>query len=50
MNRISTQNKVSICKKDLYLNVYGDLAKAIAAALSIAILAYAFAQIAKAIK
>lgn len=50
MNRTSTQNKVSICKKDVCLNVYGDIAKGVAAALSIALLAYAFAQVAKAIK
>jgi hypothetical protein len=50
MNRISTQNKVSICKKDVCLNVYGDLAKAFTIALSIALLAYAVTQIAKAIR
>ena len=50
MNRNSTQNKVSICKKDVCLNVYGDLAKAFTAVLSIAILTYAITQVAKAIK
>jgi hypothetical protein len=50
MNRNSTQNKVSICKKDVCLNVYGDIAKAFAATLSIALLAYAVAQVARAIK
>ena len=50
MNRNSTQNKVSICKKDVCLNLYGDLAKGVAAILSIALLAYAVTQIAKAIK
>ena len=50
MNRNSTQNKVSICKKDVCLNVYGDLAKGVAATLSIALLAYAVTQVVKAIK
>lgn len=50
MNIISTQNKVSICKKDVCLNVYGDLAKAVATTLSIALIAYAFAQLVKVIK
>ena len=50
MNRISNLNKVSICKKDVCLNVYGDIAKGVAAALSIALLAYAFVQFTKAIK
>lgn len=50
MNRISTQNKVSICKKDVCLNVYGDLAKAFTVALSIALLAYAISLVAKAVR
>lgn len=50
MNRISTQNKVSVCKKDVCVNVYGELAQAFATALIFAALAYGVAQIAKAIK
>jgi len=50
MNRISTQNKVSVCKKDVCVHVAGELAQAFAAALIFAALAYGVAQIAKAIK
>ena len=44
------QNKVSICKEDLCVNVYGDLAKAIVLIIGFAITAYGIAQISKALK
>lgn len=44
------QDKVSICKQDLCVNVYGDLAKAITLLLGIAIAAYGVAQISRALK
>lgn len=50
MNGISTQNKVSVCKKDVCINVYGELAQAVALALTFAAVAYGVAQIAKSIK
>lgn len=50
MNRISTQNKVSVCKKDVCVNIYGELAQVFAIALTFATLAYGLAQLAKAIK
>lgn len=50
MKRISTQNKVSVCKKDICVNVYGELAQVFAGALIFAALAYGITQIAKAVK
>ncbi|MGE0567690.1 MAG: hypothetical protein AB7O73_07050 [Bacteroidia bacterium] len=50
MIRNSTQNKVSVCKKDVCVNVYGELAQAFAGALIFAAVAYGVAQLAKAIK
>lgn len=50
MNRNSTQNKVSVCKKDVCVNVYGELAQIFAFTLAFAALAYGIAQLAKALK
>lgn len=50
MDKISNQNKVSVCKKDVCVNVYGELAQVFAGALIFAGLAYGVAQIAKAVK
>ena len=50
MTRISTQNRVSVCKRDVCVNVYGQLAQAFASALIFAAIAYGIAQLAKAIK
>lgn len=43
-------NKVSVCKKDVCVYVYGDLAKAFAIALTFAAAAYGISLLAKAIK
>ncbi len=50
MNRTSTLNKVSVCKNDVCVNVYGEIAKAFAIALTFAAVAYGIAQLAKALK
>lgn len=46
----NTPNKVSLCKKDVCVNVYGDFAKVINVALAIAAVAYAVTMLAKALK
>ncbi len=43
-------NKVSVCKKDVCVNVYGDLAKTVAAAFAFAAIAYGASQLIKALK
>jgi len=45
-----TQNKVSICKKDVCLNIYGEAAKFVGATIGIAIFAYGISQIAKSVR
>jgi hypothetical protein len=50
MNRISTQNKVSICNKGVCVNVYGEIAQAFAIALTFAALAYGVSQMVKTFK
>ncbi len=47
---MKNQNKVSICKQNLCVNVYGDLAKAITIIMGFAIVAYGAAQLSKALK
>jgi hypothetical protein len=46
----STPNKVSLCKKDVCVNVYGDAAKVINTALTIVAVASAIIVLAKALK
>ncbi len=43
-------NKVSICKQDVCVNVYGELAKAFALALIFAAVAYGASQLIRALK
>jgi len=50
MNLQHTNNRVSVCKKDVCINVYGDLAKAIGIALAFVAVAYGVVLLAKAFK
>ncbi len=50
MRNSSTPTKVSICKKDVCVNVYGDMAKAVAITLAFAAAAYGVSQLVKALR
>jgi hypothetical protein len=50
MNFQNAPNKVSVCKKDVCVNLYGDLAKAVTIVLAFAIAAYGVSLLARAIK
>ncbi|MEY4539161.1 MAG: hypothetical protein RLZZ306_918 [Bacteroidota bacterium] len=47
---MKNQYKISLCKQNLCVNVYGDLAKAITTIIGFTILVYGVAQIYKALK
>lgn len=50
MNLQHTNNRVSVCEKDVCVNVYGDLAKAVGIALAFAAAAYGVSLLARAFK